>query len=91
MAAQASDLRCLPDCSSDGITDLRYFTDHANNVELLASTSWDGSLRIHDTSMGQEKLMCQQNMDAGPLLSLSSCPSGKSLFVGGLDGSGELL
>jgi len=86
MAAPASDLRCLPDGPSDGITDLRYFTD-ANDVELLASTSWDGSLRIHNTDKATNKLMCQQNMDAGPLLSLSSCPSGKSLFVGGLDGS----
>jgi len=90
-------LRKLPDPPTDGITALSYFTRRSAGAapsEYLASTSWDGCLRVHDTGISSEegaetdtKLLTKQNMDSGPLLSLATCNSGNTLFTGGLDGS----
>lgn len=48
-------------------------TDSSNSLLLLASTSWDGCVRIHDTTDPfRAKLVTQHNMDAGPLLALDT-------------------
>eukprot|EP00553_Chaetoceros_curvisetus_P014212 CAMPEP_0204636500 /NCGR_PEP_ID=MMETSP0717-20131115/34139_1 /ASSEMBLY_ACC=CAM_ASM_000666 /TAXON_ID=230516 /ORGANISM="Chaetoceros curvisetus" /LENGTH=86 /DNA_ID=CAMNT_0051655559 /DNA_START=24 /DNA_END=281 /DNA_ORIENTATION=+ len=83
-------LRKLPDPPTDGITALSYFTRRSAGAapsEYLASTSWDGCLRVHDTGISSEegaetdtKLLTKQNMDSGPLLSLATCNSGNTLF-----------
>mmetsp|Transcript_17760 Transcript_17760/g.32132 ORF Transcript_17760/g.32132 Transcript_17760/m.32132 type:complete len:348 (-) Transcript_17760:230-1273(-) len=75
--------RSLPDPPTDGITSLSYLPSK-ESLSLLASTSWDGALRVHDTSAMSRVL--SQTMDAGPLLSLAT-PGNGAIFVGGLDGS----
>lgn len=74
----------LPDAPSDGITQLSYLP---SNSSLLASTSWDGSLRIHNTS--SKTLVTNQALASGPILSLAtpSNSSSSSVWTGGLDGS----
>jgi hypothetical protein len=70
---------------SDGITALSYLPKH--DASLLVSTSWDGSVRIHDTAA--KSAVLSQSMDSGPLLALAT-PSGMDAVVtGGLDGSGK--
>jgi len=76
------DARPLPDPPVDGISQLQYI----GNSFHLASTSWDGGLRIHDTKESQ--LKCLQSMDCGPLLSLATSTTDEHLiYTGGLDGS----
>ena len=93
--------KALPDPPTDGVSALQYLIGANNNnndtssssssSSLLASTSWDGCVRLHDT----EQWVCQINqyMDSGPLLSLTTTTgttgttSGSSLVTGGLDGS----
>ena len=71
---------------TDGISSLSYLPQ--KDSSLLASASWDGAVRIHDTSTNAEKLA--QAMEAGPLLALAT-PSGMDAVVaGGLDGSGRI-
>lgn len=84
--ASTESSRTLPDPPTDGITNLCYF-QRGGSSEYLASSSWDGCLYIHDTSLPNSKLLAKQFMDAGPLLSLAPCQSGNILFTGGLDGS----
>lgn len=91
-------IRLLPESPKDGITSLCYLdinTDDSSS-SLLASTSWDGCLRIHDTGAensgdSSSKLATLQNMESGPLLALSKYnnPDTKKVYVytGGLDGS----
>lgn len=79
----------LPDPPTDGITQLQYLKDPKS---LLASTSWDGSVRIHDTATQSLKL--QHAVECGPLLSLAVAESNDhlhSLVTGGLDGSIRLV
>lgn len=87
----------LPESPNDGITSFRYL--HSNkSSSLLASTSWDGSVRVHDTAA--KTLQFSHQMDSGPLFSLAtlggaaSDSSGgttnsedTSLVTGGMDGS----
>ena len=69
---------------------------------LLASSSWDSAVRIHDTSADNAALVTQKQMDCGPLLCLAtaSAPADSSpgaeignrntgavIYTGGLDGS----
>ena len=68
----------LPDAPSDGITALGYL----GNKSLVASTSWDGTVRVHDTRL--QKLELLQAMDI-PLLSLA-VHGERILFTGGIDG-----
>lgn len=73
----------LPDAPTDGITCLSYLGEQP----LLASTSWDGTMRVHDTATRQLKL--SHGMEI-PLLSLAvpvSCSHGQSLMTGGIDGT----
>jgi len=84
---QLPDLRSLPEPPLDGITHLSYLQPSKPEQYLLASTSWDGSVRIHDALAMSN--VCTQSMDCGPIMALSA-PTGHSLFTGGLDGSAKL-
>jgi WD40 repeat protein len=77
--------KSLLDPPSDGVTALSYLPKEA--CSHLASTSWDGAVRIHDTA--QNTALLKQTMDSGPLLSLATPAGGQSLITGGLDGSGK--
>uniref|UniRef100_A0A6U3TF74 Uncharacterized protein n=1 Tax=Ditylum brightwellii TaxID=49249 RepID=A0A6U3TF74_9STRA len=83
MAQPPPETRTLPNPPTDGITSLSYIPPGQSSSHL-ASTSWDGSLRIHDTSSLTHVM--SQNLEAGPLLSLAT-PAGGSVWTGGLDGS----
>ena len=76
----------LNDPPSDGITSLTYLPGEPHC--LLASTSWDGSVRVHNTST-KSAVLCHA-MDSGPLLSLAKRNDATAVATGGLDGSGEL-
>ena len=56
----------LPSPPNDGITSLQYLP---SSPSLLASTSWDGGLYIHDT-LSNEHLVTQ-SMECGPLLCMA--------------------
>ena len=73
----------LPAPPTDGITGLAYLP----NSSLLASSSWDGGLRIHDAA--KKEHLTTHAMDSGPLLSLSACPAatGGAVYAGAIDGS----
>lgn len=76
----------LPSPPTDGITGLSYLPSSS----LLASSSWDGGLRIHDTS--KQEHLTTHAMESGPLLSLSACPAaggstGGAVYAGAIDGS----
>jgi cell cycle arrest protein BUB3 len=75
--------KLLPDCPNDGITALQYLS--ADNF-LLASSSWDGAIRCHDTA--QHKLQLAQSLNSGPLLSL--CVQ-DGIVTGGMNGSIQRL
>jgi WD40 repeat protein len=75
----------LPNPPTDGITALSYLPDQTS---LLASTSFDGAVRIHDTA--ERTLKTSQTMESGPLLSLATPKGLNALITGGLDGTGEL-
>lgn len=85
--ATPPEAKALPDPPSDGISSLTYLKDRSKS--LLASTSWDGSVRVHET--GEEPIrMFSHMMDSGPLLSLADLETNDqmhSLATGGMDGS----
>lgn len=84
---QPPEARPLPDPPTDGVTSLSYLPAPASassSSSILASTSWDGAVRLHDTSAMSQ--LVQRNMESGPLLSLAT-PSGGGIITGGLDGS----
>lgn len=74
----------LPSPPTDGISALS-FTPKVKS-HFLASTSWDGAVRMHDTNSFSALL--SQPMNAGPLLSLATPVDTDALITGGLDGSG---
>jgi cell cycle arrest protein BUB3 len=107
----------LLDKFTDGISALHYLpssavagavdgNDHPSR-RLLASTSWDGLVRVHDTSQtfnssatsaSLSNAMLAHNMESGPLLSLAtpsppahSSTNSQLLVTGGLDGSVKVL
>jgi len=80
MATSLPEPRPVSDPPKDGITSLSYMTNN-----LVASTSWDGSVRLHDTVDLQCKL--SHFLESGPLLSLATPPGGNRLVAGGMDGS----
>ena len=83
----------LVDPPTDGITGLSFL----GTSKLLASSSWDGSLRIHDTGdYGRNsKLQVSHSLNAGPILSLAcredhgddTNTATTTLYAGALDGS----
>ena len=86
----------LPDPPTDGITGLQYL----GTSNLLASSSWDGCLRIHDTgdihsngggTSNAAKMQVSQSHSVGPLLSLACVEEGDTggniIYTGALDGS----
>lgn len=82
----------LPSPPKDGITSLKYLPPSAavvgsSNSSILAASSWDGTVRLYDTST--MKNICTQSMESGPVLSLAVDGAGECLFTGGLDGSGK--
>ena len=79
----------LPDPPTDGITALKYLPTNNNesSTSRLASTSFDGAVRIHDTQ--ERKCMLSHAMESGPLLSLAMPKGVNALVTGGLDGTSE--
>jgi len=98
MMTQPPEVRLL-DKFPDGISALSYLpksaSSHNNGKSLLASTSWDGAVRVHDTwsdRSSDSPLLLAHNMESGPLLSLgvmggSSPAEAATIVTGGLDGS----
>jgi len=86
----------LPEPPTDGITGLEYLVPRSSDSNtLLASSSWDGIVRVHDTSEAKESqsaptpscLKVKHSMASGPLLCLStSSASDGNLYTGGLNG-----
>lgn len=60
--------RSLPSPPTDGITALCYLPSSS----LIASSSWDGSIRVHETTKDNAELVLQRQMEGGPLLSLAT-------------------
>lgn len=79
--------KILAEGPTDGITRLSYLPDKTKS--LLASTSWDGWVRIHDTNSSQ--LEWQHSMESGPLFSLALPESMNGVITGGMDGSIRML
>lgn len=83
MAQPPPEAKPLPDSPTDGVTSLSFLSK-----DLLASSSWDGSVRIHDVN--SMKLMTCQAMESGPLLSLATPRiegDAGEVYTGGIDGS----
>ena len=82
---------------TDGISALQFLASTSpaggGSSTRLASTSWDGNLRLHDTSEAKESSpgLLSHNMESGPLLSLAAPLSVNGLVTGGLDGSVKML
>jgi cell cycle arrest protein BUB3 len=72
---------------SDGISAISYLP--RQDASLISSTSWDGSIHIHDT-VDQSHVLAHQ-MEAGPLLSLAVPHGMDAVACGGLDGAVRLL
>jgi WD40 repeat protein len=71
----------LPSPPTDGVTSLSYLSTSS----LLASSSWDGAIRIHDTAA---KTAVVKKALERPLLSLAAQKdSAASVYCGGIDGS----
>jgi WD40 repeat protein len=92
--------RNLPSPPTDATSSLSYLLpdDQSSSSRLLASSSWDGSVRVHDTTTmttalnsggttGELKLV--HCMETGPLLSLAV--ESKTLYTGSLEGSVQML
>ena len=101
MASQPPPEAKLLDKFPDGISALQYLPESPSDErgkKLLASTSWDGAVRVHDT-YSERKSSCQlvtHNMESGPLLSLavaggSSSSEAATIIAGGLDGTVKLF
>ena len=82
-AAVIPDAKTLPDPPTDAISKLS-FLPSSSMSSLLASTSWDGGLRLYDCDAMECKL--SHSAAIGPLLSLAVVDEG-IVFVGGLSGS----
>uniref|UniRef100_A0A7S4AS35 Anaphase-promoting complex subunit 4 WD40 domain-containing protein n=1 Tax=Pseudo-nitzschia australis TaxID=44445 RepID=A0A7S4AS35_9STRA len=92
MATQPPPEAKLLDKFPEGISSLQYlpYSYSDGGKRLLASTSWDGAVRVHDTSnegsTTSSPLLLTHNMESGPLLS-SAIPEATTIVTGGLDGS----
>jgi WD40 repeat protein len=75
--------KALPDPPTDGVSALKFLSS-----SLLASTSWDGSVRVHNVDKMEAQL--SHNMESGPLLSLTTLKDDSNIIItGGLDGSSK--
>eukprot|EP00956_Cyclotella_meneghiniana_P003832 scaffold4616_cov29-Cyclotella_meneghiniana.AAC.1 len=77
----------LPSPPSDGITSLSYLRSSTAANDLLACTSWDGTLRIYDAHTKSD--LVKKSFDI-PLLSLATNTNGNTnntVYCGGIDGS----
>jgi hypothetical protein len=84
MAAPPPEAKPLPSPPTDGITALSFIPES----NILASTSWDGCVRMHDAD-AMSPLLCQ-TPESGPLLSLATpVAHADTLLAGGMDGSGK--
>jgi cell cycle arrest protein BUB3 len=82
MAAPPPEAKPLPSPPTDGITALSFIPES----NILASTSWDGCVRMHDAD-AMSPLLCQ-TPESGPLLSLATpVAHADTLLAGGMDGS----
>ena len=99
MAAQPPPDSKLLDKFSDGISALQYLpvddgtiSSSSSCTTKLVSTSWDGAVRVHDTTNSSSSpMVLSHNMESGPLLSLAIPSTMNALVTGGLDGSIKLL
>mmetsp|Transcript_23559 Transcript_23559/g.38391 ORF Transcript_23559/g.38391 Transcript_23559/m.38391 type:complete len:377 (-) Transcript_23559:1166-2296(-) len=92
MAVQPLPEAKLLDKFSDGISSLKYLSPASGgSTTRLASTSWDGAVRLHDTSNSSSPGLLTHNMESGPLLSLAVPSAMNKLVTGGLDGSIKML
>ena len=84
---QLPEAKLLPDGPTDAISALQYLPQSSSSSSsfLLASTSWDGTVRIHDTA--QSQLVLAHAMESGPLLSLTTTIDDETVVTGGMDGS----
>jgi mRNA export factor len=80
--------KSLPSPPTDATSSLSYLPDN-DSLSLLASSSWDGSVRVHNTTMTCPELKLVHSMETGPLLSLAV--ESKTLYTGSLDGSVQML
>ncbi|KAG7344351.1 WD repeat-containing protein [Nitzschia inconspicua] len=85
----------LLDRWSDGISTIHYLSSVSpaggGSTTRLASTSWDGTVRLHDTAKESAPALLSHNMESGPLFSLAVPMVVGSLVTGGLDGSIKAL
>ncbi|KAL3925469.1 MAG: hypothetical protein SGILL_000386 [Bacillariaceae sp.] len=95
MATQPPPEAKLLDKFSDGISAIQFLSASSpaggGSTTRLASTSWDGNLRLHDTSLESSPGLLSHNMESGPLLSLATPLSMNGLVTGGIDGSIKLF
>jgi WD40 repeat protein len=88
-SAISVEIEALPSPPTDGVTQLSYLPVTSSSSSLLASTSWDGSVRIHDTLA--KTAVLSHVMDSGPLLSVGTPNGATSVITGGLDGSSKIF
>ena len=79
VALTMSEAKALPDAPTDGVSSLSFLPSCS---PLLASTSWDGAIAVHDIEQWNRQV--SHNMESGPLLSLTVLPD-TTLVSGGLD------
>jgi cell cycle arrest protein BUB3 len=93
MAVQPPPEAKLLDKFSDGISSLQYLSSVAtaaggDSSNKLALTSWDGTVRLYDTSKTESSpALMSHNMESGSLLSLALPSATGKLVTGGMDGS----
>ena len=104
MAQRAPEPFPLPSPPNDGITSLLFLppsSSSSSSSSLLASTSWDGSLRVHDvphapSSSSSSRAVLSIAMGSGPLLSMTATATTTTtgsmmIYAGGSDGTVKRL
>lgn len=81
--------KLLPDAPTDGVSRMLYLPTSTSSSPRLASTSWDGTVCLYDTS--DRKRVLSHAMESGPLLSLAAPSTMNTVVTGGLDGSIRML
>mmetsp|Transcript_19251 Transcript_19251/g.24818 ORF Transcript_19251/g.24818 Transcript_19251/m.24818 type:complete len:392 (+) Transcript_19251:118-1293(+) len=80
--------KTLPDPPTDCISKLSFLSSSSSSSSssILASSSWDGGLKLHDCSATAMECKLSHTAGIGPLLSLAAVDE-EYIFVGGLNGS----